>query len=986
VLLTMSPPRGERPQLDAEAWRRIGAVLDRVRDVDRPLRSSALDEACRAEGIGVDEVMPFLDADDRSEQFPSRVEASILRDALWAFAADVPSARLAAGTRLGPYEILSLIGVGGMGEVYEARDTRLDRTVALKRLSPHVAASPEGRRRFEREARAASLLNHPHICTLHDVGSHEDVEFLVMEKVEGESLAARLRRGALPVAEVLQYATQMADALATAHGRGIVHRDLKPANVMLTTHGVKLLDFGLATLRPSRGIIEGGQEKALTTAGAILGTLQYMAPEQLQGRAVDERADVFALGAILYEMLTGRSAFAAESAAGVVAAVLARNPPRLGAERRDVPAALDWVVAQCLGKTADERWQSARDLANQLRWIEASGTVVEVRPLLRSGPGRVVAWLAAAAAAAAIAVAAMTYLPVRREAASAGFAYRLELGPPEGAVYEGLFSISSDGRRLAFTARDADGQRLLWVRPLEASTAHRVDGTNGALHPFWSPDGGSIGFFADRQLKIVDLKTRTVRVLTDAGLGGGGTWNADGTILFAAAGAERSPVELRRVSAAGGVATPVARLTKEANVVQAFPQFLPDGRHYLYMHMQPGTDEPGVYVGQLDGGKSKRVLPATGTSVIPGRVQVNGPLRATYAAGHIFYLDGTNGALMAQAFDAARLELAGEAIRVADDVENSAPGESAYDVAPTGVVAYRKTPTASRRQLAWFDRAGREIGRLGEPGPHQSAVLSRDGRYALVEQPADRAGAGTIVRIDVTDGTSSVLMRGQFPSWSPDGTTLAYSGGGGPFARVSSAEGSREGDLLFRPLVASWVGDWSDDGRHIVGTALGSDTGYDIFATVAGSGVATYPVASRRDETDPQLSPDGLWLAYAAADESARWDVYVRPFQRPGETWRVSRSGGRYPHWSTNGRELFYVAPDGTLMRTTVDSHPQATVTSQTRQFRRSELAANFNTAMSARPYSISRDDQKILVPVSVDTRPPAPLIVLTNWHSLVDQ
>jgi eukaryotic-like serine/threonine-protein kinase len=376
----MASERGDRDRLDADAWRRIGAVLDRVCDLDVRVQPGALEEVCRAEGVRVDDVRPYLEAYHRSGQFPGRLDPTILGDALDSFAEESPS--LARGTRLGPYEILSLIGAGGMGEVYRARDTRLNRIVALKRLSARLAASQEARKRFEREAQTTSTLNHPHICTLYDVGEYEAAEFLVMEFTEGQTLAARLQHGVLPIDEALQLAAQMTEALAAAHRQGIVHRDLKPANVMLTAHGVKLLDFGLAALHPPPAPIGGGSADPPTAAGTILGTLQYMSPEQLQGKPVDGRTDIFAVGAILYEMLTGRRAFEADSGAGVVAAVLDHNPPPVKTHRPDVPAMLDWVVAQCLKKAAEERWQSAADLARQLRWIEEAPADVE--PQLRS--------------------------------------------------------------------------------------------------------------------------------------------------------------------------------------------------------------------------------------------------------------------------------------------------------------------------------------------------------------------------------------------------------------------------------------------------------------------------------------------------------------------------------------------------------------------------------------------------------------------------
>jgi serine/threonine protein kinase/Tol biopolymer transport system component len=979
----MSPARGGRRQLDADAWRRIGAVLDRVADLDLSQRPDALNEACRAEGIRVEDVRPFLEAQQQSGAFPERLDPAILVDALQALADDAPRVTLAPGTRLGPYEILSLIGVGGMGQVYRARDTRLDRLVALKHLSAEVATNREARRRFEREAHATSVLNHPHICTLHDVGEHEGVGFLVMELVDGESLAHHLGRGPLPIIDAVRYGAQMAEALAAAHRQGIVHRDLKPANIMLTAHGVKLLDFGLAVLRPLGGVIAAEPQVGLTTPGMILGTLQYMAPEQLEGRPADARADIFSLGAILYEMLTGRCAFKADSSAGVVAAVLNRSLHPLSIDLPNAPAALDWTVAQCLTKNPGDRWQHAADLAKQLRWIAMSRALGDPQPIRRIAL-RALTWLAAVAATAAGVV--IPYALLQNQLASAQPSYRFEIPPPAGTSHQRLFAISPDGQRLAVTAADRGDRRSLWIHSLEQSTVQRVAGTEGALYPFWSPDGRSIGFFADLKLKIVELASGTVRILSDSGIGGGGTWNTDGVVLFAdesVAAGRPSHAGLRRIAAAGGVATAVTRLGGEGPTIQAYPHFLPDGHHFLYMQLR--THEPGVYVGRLDGNDAKRILPAMVTTVTPQQTNVRGPLRATYAAGYLFYPDGKDGALVAQPFDTARLELSGEAIRIANDIEHSAPGRSAYDVSATGVLVYRSSrPTsASVSQLAWYDREGRELRRVGDPNAYMSAAVSPDGRSVLIEKLADGHDRA-IERIDVTSGTPSWIVQGLFPAWSPDGKRLAYSSGIGMLARVTSVEGRDSGGVLFRPPVESWAGDWSKDGRHIVGTALRADTGYDIFATVVGSGAATYPVASLMDETDPRLSPDGQWLAYAAADDSRRWSIYVRPFRRAGSTWLVTPDGGRYPHWSPDGREILYLTADGTLMRTRVALSPGFSATESASLFKRSELGTGFNDIMTTRPYDVAPDHSRILMRIPLESPTPTSLIVLTNWRALV--
>ena len=966
-----------REPLSPDVWRRVGAVLDRLSEVDTVRDAGALDEACRAEGVPRGIVEPFLTAHRLSEGLPEQVDATLLHQALQAHAlgAAGAAATLEAGTRLGAYEIVALLGSGGMGDVYKARDTRLDRSVALKVLRADLAERPDAQPRFEREAQILSSLNHPHICTLHDVGRDDLVPagFLVMELVDGETLAARLQRAPLPAGEALEYAAQIADTLAAAHRHGIVHRDLKPANVMLTTHGVKLLDFGLAALRRTTGPVVQGHDAGLTAEGVILGTLLYMAPEQIQGKPPDERTDLFALGAILYEMLTGRKAFEADNPASVIAAILERDPPAVSTQCGEVPAAIDRVLGRCFAKSPDARWQSAADLASELRWLRGGpAPAVGAAALARS---RVWKWTAVgvAAAMAALAVAVSAYWFARRDPAASP-SYRFAISPPDGTRYAPSFALSPDGHRLVFTVDDAAGVNTLWLRPLDALAAQQIEGTRGGHYPFWSPDGLSIGFFADRKLKIVELSTGRVQVLCDAGLGGGGTWNRGGVIVFAPESAVSSPLGLMRVMATGGNPQPLTTL-EEGRGVHAWPHFLPDGRHYLYTRMAraggsfPVRVSAGVYVGSLDGNDVKKILPV---------------FRATYANGALFFVNA--GRLTAQPFDLTRLAASGEAVQIAENVEETAPGRSAFDVSPNGVLAYRAgSPRINDLvQLTWIDRTGRETGRLGEPGRYAAAVVSPDGRSVLT------AGRRRLLRIDVMNATATPLPEtGLSPVWSPDGAKLAFTGGSGGFpgptaVNVRAADGSGSLETVLPLGQQVYPNSWSSNSEFIVGTTIRADTGSDVFATRIGSNTATYPVASRFDEGDPDVSPDMKWLAYAATDESGRWDAYVRPFGRSGGIWRVSRAGGRHPRWSRDGRELFYVTPEGVLMSASVSGAPSFRVTAIRQLFQHQALGLDFNRRLWYSPYDVADDGRRFLVRIPAESGMPEPIVVLLNWPSLI--
>jgi eukaryotic-like serine/threonine-protein kinase len=972
----MRNKNGDASSLNPESWRRIGAVLDRVSALDPRLQPDALAEACRIEGVPIQDVEPYLAAERSATSLPDRLSPDVVDRALQEFLTENAAPAFPPGTRIGSYEVVAGLGAGGMGEVYRARDTRLDRTVALKRLNADVAWRPEGHARFEREARAISRLNHPHICTLFDVIQVDGTDFLVMELVDGETLAGRLQRGPLTVSETIRLGAQIADALAAAHRQNVVHRDLKPANIMLTSRGIKLLDFGLAALRGEDPL---SGDPHLTTTGTILGTPAYMAPEQLQGRPVDARADLFALGAVMHEMLTGRRAFEGESSAEVAVAILEHDPQPISKVRDDVPEALNRAIRACLAKNPDERWQNAADLARQLQWSgTSSGSAPRSEP--RSAPRRLRGWIAATVVSAAIATAALTWslagdtvaLPLPQLA-------RFALAPPDGLSYDRIHALSPDASRIAFVTLDNNGRRALWTRALDVLSPQRHSGTEGASYPFWSPDGRFIAFFADNALKKLELATGTVETICkcETGNGGGGSWNHDDVILFSK-GLVMSP--LWRVPASGG--TPVG-ITPPASSdgpglrhTNVWPRFLPDGRHYLWMAGGTEAGVLGLYVGTLGSTDRKRLMEfPRGAGAVAQRT------RGWYAGGHLFFV--RDQALMAQRFSLEALELLGEPVRLVQPVEQTAPGRSFVDVVGS-VLAYRE-PAEERAlvRLAWMDRRGTETGALGKPGAFSAIAISRDGRQMLAGSPAG------VVRIDTHAGLPTPLgLQGASPVWSPDGKRFAVAGGAvaGPFPSIGSVANPRDITPLKMPATGqAWPTDWSSNGRYIVGQALHADTQLDVWAVdvLADPPVVTYLQRAPGNQQDQRLSPDGRWVAYASNDRSDTFEVYVRPFPEGPGVWRVSTGGGRLPLWTRDGGELLYVAPDGMLMAASIRAGASFSATTPRPLFQHEALRTNFVRELAGRSYDTT-DGQRILLRIPLNNPEPTPIVVVLNWERLL--
>src|SRR6516162_11907280 len=637
--------------------------------------------------------------------------------------------RLAPGTKLGPYEITAPLGAGGMGEVYRALDTRLERTVAIKILPAHLSSDPGRKQRFEREAKTISGLNHPNICVLYDVGAQDGVDYLVMEFVEGETLAKRLEKGPLPLEQVLKLGGQIADAMDKAHRSGVVHRDLKPGNIMLTPVGAKLLDFGLAKPAPPMAslatLTATKNDSPLTEEGTVVGTFQYMSPEQVEGKDLDGRSDIFSLGAVLYEMLTGQRAFPAKSQLSVASAILEKEPEPISKLKPMTPPALDHAIRRCLAKDPEERWQTARDLALELKWIAETGS--QTRTAVSSATKRQIsqriAWgLAAICLLATLALAKALWL---RPAASVQSIRASLLPPPNSSFLPFNFAVSPDGRQLAFVALGPDGKTTLWVRALSGSGAQQLNGTEGASSPFWSPDSRQIGFFADRRLKTLDIASSAVQVLCDSYFGWGGTWNREGTIVFGST--LRGP--LQSVPASGGPATPVTKKMRQGSVqTDRWPFFLPDGKHFLYFADWSSSADPqgnGIYVGSIDAGPSKLI-----SSELKGNV--------VFASGHLLYVHGR--ILMAQPFDEDRFESIGAARPLTGEELEARTSflMFGFSASQNGVLVFQSVADSASR-LVWYDQNGKELGQLPQVG-YKDPDLSPDGRFLAVSSDDEHNG------------------------------------------------------------------------------------------------------------------------------------------------------------------------------------------------------------------------------------------------------
>ena len=874
-----------------------------------------------------------------------------------------------SGTKLGRYEIRSQIGAGGMGEVYQARDPKINRDVAIKVLPTAVSSDSERLRRFEQEVQATGKLNHPNILAVYDVETHDGSPYVVYELLEGETLRERLRGGAMSTRKAIDYALQIANGLAAAHAKGIVHRDLKPDNIFITNDGhLKILDFGLAKLiEPIPNVNDQTDvltRKVNTDPGAVMGTAGYMSPEQVRGRAVDHRTDVFSFGAVFYEMLSGRRAFHGESAVETLNAILKEDPADLTTTNPNIAPALERIVSHCLEKSADRRFQSATDIAFALESLSNATSHSSLQSVTQMSPGPTLnrermIWIAVCALLL-VTASAFAFAHFARSAPT-NPAVRLSLATPENATFPSRVTISPDGTRVVFIATNASGKRLLWLRPLNSTEAKQLEGTEGAVAPFWSPDSRFIGFFADNKLLKIEASGSQSQILCDASEDKGGAWGPDGTILIA--GQEG----LYRVSSQGGTRALTTELG-EREEAHRWPYFLPDGRHFIFLGDAERKEDHSIRIGSLDSKETK--------------VLFSGISRVAYAApGYLLYVN--QGALVVQPFDAAAEKITGEPKTLVEHIaEVGMNHEFDFSVSETGVLAYQTGDPIS--ELIWFDRSGKKLGTIGEPRNYAMVSLSPDGQSVAASLMDSDGRVADIWLLDLkrnnitTRLTFEPSMEGD-PVWSPDGRKILFSsnrsGSGSVDLYQKPAGGTGDDQLLLRSDAAKFPTAWSRDGKFIIfdNWALKSRAALWVLS-LSDNQAKPLLQSTAFDQFQGQISPDGHYVAYIS-NELGKWDIYVQPFALTGEKWRISSNGGLMPLWRNDGKELFYITNEGGLMSVEITTSPKFGGGVPRQLFQ-----ANMKSINQGWCYGVTADGQRFLVNTFVQNPNAAAMTIVLNW------
>ena len=904
---------------------------------------------------------------------------------------------LASGTKLGPYEIQSSLGAGGMGEVYSARDTRLDRTVAIKILPEHLSEKPEAHARFEREARAISSLNHPNICQLYDVGEQNGVRYIVMEYLQGETLADRLKKGPLPLEQLTRVGAEIGDGLQSAHRNGIVHRDLKPGNIMLTKGGAKVLDFGLAKAGAVAGsahdlmvtLSSPALSDPLTAEGSLVGTFQYMAPEQVEGKEATASSDIFSFGSVLYEMATGKRAFEGKSQISVASSILEKDPPPVVTIIPTAPPALDHVIRGCLAKDSDARWHSAGDVARELRWIATSSASTSQSGTIAATPlpvGRRIRERAAWAVLSAALLGVVLYFALRPLPATP--VIHSSILPPPGGVFDfdGDFSgppvLSADGTQVAYCAHSAKERSSIWIQPLDSSAPRKLVGTDGGTFPFWSPDGASIGFFSDGKLKTIPVAGGPITTIADAPNPRGGAWGADNAIVYTPD--YRDPLWIVHPHQAD--AKRLTTLDQHLHSTHRWPSFLPDGKHFLFLatnHGGANMDKYGVYIGSTDGHQSNLLLSSDSA--------------AQYAGGYLLFHRESQ--LMAQKLNWRDGTLSGAPVTLIDRVDYD-PGtwHTTFTASSSGVLLYQAANVKSGYNFMWLDRKGNIVGKAADSLAYNGERISPDGKrvaVALGDPKPDiwilDLARGSRTRLTFDTGIHSM------PSWSGDGQRVLYvtqvgmndANGSSIRAKQSSGTGQEEivldGTNPSTGLFTFLWPQWTPDGKYLAYQKQNGPANATFWAQPTTGDQKPFlvlqPQSPQGRIVQTRLSPDGHWLAYTSTD-SGREEVYVTTFPTASGRWQISQNGGGYPFWRGDGKELFFAG----LLDATAYAVELKINGTQLESGIPQPLFVVRNTSSVGTLFDVAPDGQRFLVPLTQRENADSPISLITNWPALLNK